>query len=122
VDLYIHSSIRLHGVVLKQLSTGTTLPFTLPQRVRNFMNFLFHRRATDWTAAVRFPAGVKFFFIASREALKSTQSPVQCIPGALSHRIKLLGRETDHSPPTSAEVKNRGAILALPNRFSWHSS
>jgi hypothetical protein len=28
VDLYIHSPICLHGVVLNQLSTGTTLPFT----------------------------------------------------------------------------------------------
>jgi hypothetical protein len=28
VDLYIHSHIRLHGVVLNSLSTGTTLPFT----------------------------------------------------------------------------------------------
>jgi hypothetical protein len=27
VDLYIHSSIRLNGVVLNQLSTGTTLHF-----------------------------------------------------------------------------------------------
>jgi hypothetical protein len=27
VDLYIHSPIRLHGVMLNQLSTGTTLPF-----------------------------------------------------------------------------------------------
>jgi hypothetical protein len=26
VDLYIHSPIRLHGVVLNWLSTGTTLP------------------------------------------------------------------------------------------------
>jgi hypothetical protein len=28
VDLYIHSPIRLHGVVLNLLSTGTTLPLT----------------------------------------------------------------------------------------------
>jgi hypothetical protein len=28
VDLCIHSLIRLHGVVLNLLSTGTTLPFT----------------------------------------------------------------------------------------------
>jgi hypothetical protein len=27
VDLYIHSPIRLHGVVLNLLRTGTTLPF-----------------------------------------------------------------------------------------------
>jgi hypothetical protein len=26
VELYIHSPIRLHGVVLNQLSTGATLP------------------------------------------------------------------------------------------------
>jgi hypothetical protein len=29
MDLYIHSPIRLHGVVFNQLSTGTTLPFML---------------------------------------------------------------------------------------------
>jgi hypothetical protein len=28
VDVYIHSSLRLHGVMLNYLSTGTTLPFT----------------------------------------------------------------------------------------------
>jgi hypothetical protein len=28
VDLYIYSPIRLHGVVLNSLSTGTTLPYT----------------------------------------------------------------------------------------------
>jgi hypothetical protein len=27
VDVYIHSPIRLHGVVLNYLSTGTTLPY-----------------------------------------------------------------------------------------------
>jgi hypothetical protein len=30
VDLYIHTLIRLYGIVLNYLSTGTTLPFTLP--------------------------------------------------------------------------------------------
>jgi hypothetical protein len=29
VDLYIHSPIRLHDIVLNQLSTGTTLPKAL---------------------------------------------------------------------------------------------
>jgi hypothetical protein len=27
VDLYIHSPIRLHGIVLHELGTGTTLPY-----------------------------------------------------------------------------------------------
>jgi hypothetical protein len=29
MDLYIHSPIRLHGVVLNYISTGTTLPSSL---------------------------------------------------------------------------------------------
>jgi hypothetical protein len=30
MDLYIYSPIRLHGVMLNSLSTGTTLPITYP--------------------------------------------------------------------------------------------
>jgi hypothetical protein len=32
VDLYIHSPIRIHGVALNQLSTGTTLPYLTSSR------------------------------------------------------------------------------------------
>jgi hypothetical protein len=35
-----------------------------------------------------------------------TQPPIQWVPGALSLGVKRLGREADHSPPSSAEVKN----------------
>jgi hypothetical protein len=31
---------------------------------------------------------------------------IQWVPGALSQRVKRPKRETDHSPPSSAEVKN----------------
>jgi hypothetical protein len=31
--------------------------------------------------------------------------PIQWVPGALSPEVKRQGREADHSPPTSAEVK-----------------
>jgi hypothetical protein len=34
-----------------------------------------------------------------------TQLPVQWVLGALSSGLKRQGREADHSPPTSAEVK-----------------
>jgi hypothetical protein len=44
----------------------------------------------------------------SRPALGPTQSPIQCVPG-----VKRPGREADHSPPTSTEVKNSGAIALL---------
>jgi hypothetical protein len=33
------------------------------------------------------------------------QPPIQWVPGALSLWVKRLGREADHSPPISAEVK-----------------
>jgi hypothetical protein len=34
VDLYIHSPIHLHGILLNSLSTGTTLPYLLPTIVK----------------------------------------------------------------------------------------
>jgi hypothetical protein len=39
--------------------------------------------------------------------------------GALSPELKRPERETDHSPPSTAEVKYRGAIPPLPITSSW---
>jgi hypothetical protein len=36
--------------------------------------------------------------------------------------IKRLEREADHSTPSSAEVKNDGAISSLPHKSLWHST
>jgi predicted heme/steroid binding protein len=36
--------------------------------------------------------------------------------------LKRPGREVDRSPPSSAEVKNGGAISALPRTSSWHGA
>jgi len=41
----------------------------------------------------------------SRPALGPAQSPIQWVPGVLSLGVKRPERETDHSPPSSAEVK-----------------
>jgi hypothetical protein len=41
----------------------------------------------------------------SRTALGPTQPPIQWVPGALSLGVKRPRREADHSPPSSAEVK-----------------
>jgi hypothetical protein len=54
--------------------------------------------------------GKIFFFILSRPALGPTQHPIQWVPGALSPGIKPPELEADHSPPSSVEVKNGGAI------------
>jgi hypothetical protein len=55
-----------------------------------------------------FPGGEYEFFSSTpcpRPALGPTQPPIQKVPWALSLRIKLPGREADHSPPPSADVK-----------------
>jgi hypothetical protein len=49
--------------------------------------------------------GIFLFTTASRTALGPTQPPIQWVPGALSLGVKRSGREADHSPPSSAEVK-----------------
>jgi hypothetical protein len=53
--------------------------------------------------------GQSIFSIASvsRPAPGPTQPPVQWVPGVLSPGVKARpGRDTDHSPPSSAKVEN----------------
>jgi hypothetical protein len=61
----------------------------------------------DRVFRVRFPAGVGIFLFttASRTAPGPTQPPIQWVQGAVSLGVKRPGREADHSPPSSAEVK-----------------
>jgi hypothetical protein len=49
--------------------------------------------------------GIFLFTTASRTALGPTQNPIQWVLGAVSLVVKRSGREADHSPPSSAEVK-----------------
>jgi hypothetical protein len=64
-----------------------------------------------------FPGRYKIFLFStgSRSAVGPTQLPILWVSRAISPE-----RETDHSPPSSAEVKNGGAI-SLPSHVSpWH--
>jgi hypothetical protein len=69
----------------------------------------------DQGVGVRVPVGSRIFFSkSSRLALGSTQPPIQWVPGALSPGVKRPGREADHSPPTSAEVKKMWIYTSTP--------
>jgi hypothetical protein len=61
----------------------------------------------DRGSRVRFPAGAGNFSLHHRVQNGSgpPQPPIQWVPGALSLGVKWPGREADHSPPYSAEVK-----------------
>jgi hypothetical protein len=67
--------------------------------------------------------GIFFFTIMSRTALGPTQPPIQWVPGALSLGVKRLVCEADHSPPSSAKVKEWVELyLYSPNTPSWRGA
>jgi hypothetical protein len=77
------------------------------------------RWATGWTIGVlgfdsRQGLEIFPFTTAYRTALGSTQPPIQWVPGALSLGVKRPGSEADHSPPSSAEVKNEWSYTSTP--------
>jgi hypothetical protein len=62
------------------------------------------------------PGRVKNFLFSTsfRSALGPTQLPIQWIPEAFSSGKKRQGREADHSPPTSPEVKKMWIYTFTP--------
>jgi len=54
----------------------------------------------------------EFWF--ERLTLGPTQTPIQWVPGALSLGVKLLGREADNLPPSSADIKNAWTCTSTP--------
>jgi hypothetical protein len=58
--------------------------------------------------------GIFLFTTMSRMAPGPTQPPIQWVPGALSLGVKRPGREADHSPPSSAKVKNEWSYTSTP--------
>jgi len=58
--------------------------------------------------------GIILVTTASRPALGPTLPPIHWVPGALSPAVKRPGREADHSPPSSAEVKDAWSYIPIP--------
>jgi hypothetical protein len=75
-----------------------TLP--CPERVRNRGSIIGGEKSFLYPTALR-------------PALGSTQRPNQWVPGVLSPVLKRPERKADRSPPSSADVKNGGAIPPL---------
>jgi hypothetical protein len=92
---------------------------TIPLRTLTVNRQSVKRWATDWTMGVlgcdsRRRLRIFLFTTASITALGPTQPPIQWVPGALNLGEKRPGREADHSPPSSAEVKNAWSYTSTP--------
>jgi hypothetical protein len=93
------------------IAVSPLLPFCrLLVQERAVIAQLVYRWATGWMIGVlgfdfRRGLGIFLFTTASRKALVPTQPPMQGVPGDLSLGVKRPEREADHSPPSSAEVK-----------------
>jgi hypothetical protein len=75
-----------------------------------FIWLLYIERSRDSSVGIALGYGLddrgsRVRFLASRTVLVSTQPAIQWVLGALSLGVKRPGREADHSPPSSAEVK-----------------
>jgi hypothetical protein len=70
----------------------------------------------DGGVGVRVPVGARFFSSPCRpdRFWGQPNPPIQWVPSALSAGVKRPGREADHSPPTSAEVKNTWIYTPTP--------
>jgi hypothetical protein len=58
--------------------------------------------------------GFFLFATAFGPALGPTQSPIQWGPSAVTPGVNRPGREDDHSPPSSAELKNERSYTSSP--------
>jgi hypothetical protein len=70
---------------------------------------------SQWGQEFSLPHGIQ-----TGSGVHSTSCPM-CM-GALSPGVKRLARETDHSPPTSAEVKKTWVYTSTPLYASWRSA
>jgi hypothetical protein len=79
----------------------------------------------SWASPIKFTSAQLIslkpnFTTASRTALGPTKPPIQRVLGVPSLGVKRPGREADHSPPSSAEVKECVELhLHSPNTSSW---
>jgi hypothetical protein len=74
----------------------------------------FRRALTEIVSICMQGLGIFLFTIVSRTALEPTRPSIQYVSGVLSLGLKRPGRETDHSAPSSTEVKNAWSYTSTP--------
>jgi hypothetical protein len=95
---------------------------------QNYMYFVTHRStawsqdslvgiATGWTTEVRFPVRATYF---SPFHIVQTGFGAQPASYPVGTGVKRSRREGDHSPPSSADVTNGGAIPPLSRTSLWY--
>jgi hypothetical protein len=83
-------------------------------------NGLHDERPRNWVSIFCRGKQVILSSITSILALKLIQPPMQWALQSAFQGKKRPGRETGHSPTSSAEVKNISAIPAFPFKSLWH--
>jgi hypothetical protein len=63
--------------------------------------------------------GKRFLLHSIQMASGPTHTPIQWVP-AVSPGLKRSRRQANNSAPSSADIKNRGAIPPLPHTYSWN--
>jgi hypothetical protein len=106
VKSFYSSGLSLHRASLCVLGTRDIFQLTeIPVHPFSFETNFIAPPAMILGFDFRRGLGIFLFTTASRMALGPTQPPIQWVPGALSLGLKRPGREADHLPPSSAEVK-----------------
>jgi hypothetical protein len=91
--------------------TGIALPSTVKKTNRDSaVGIAFSYGVDGRGVRVRVPGGSKIFLV----LIDSEAHPASYRMNAHSLGVKWLGRDTDHSPPTSAEVKKTWIYTSTP--------
>jgi hypothetical protein len=128
IDICIHCTISYLKTTLAWYFTRTRkvsllrsylLPTCNKAPIRAVIAQSVWRWITGWTIGIlgfdsRRGLRIFLFTTVSRTALGPTQPPIQRVPGTVSLGVKRPGREADHTPPSSAEVKNAWSYTSTP--------
>jgi hypothetical protein len=102
---YIPEDITLHNRWCENVKSYAMIFYFINPRQRS--------RYSDWLWA-GWPRGWSSISGRVKNFLFSTQPPIQWVPRTFFLGVKRLGREADHSPPASAEVKKMWIYTSTP--------